>query len=554
MFEPIKLQLTLDMTKLTGLLWDDLVPDQDQEKWKDLLARFVDFGKMSVNRCMIPADIDSTSGIRLICLSDAAENNGGAAVYAGRRLKDGSWSCALMSAKSKLMKGTIPRNELSAILLMTEVAFIVKKALGDSVEEVIYVTDSTIALCWVHNSTKRLRIFVLNRVETIRRMIEWITGDQNIPLFHIDGTTNLADLLTKEHILGIQDVSTGSECQEGKPWMKLDTDTIPLKKYSDLTVTNEVDDQVKLECYDQLLLENPISTNTLFRLHSDTPCVSAAAAGRGTQVLPIDPIYFGWYKTLRILKNVILFTKLVRHKLHGEVRSFTCSVCEEEEVTDQEAEMMLFRYETKIVKKTLKPEKIKQFTEEDGILYHQGRLSAENPFRSEDLDGIPFLDFYEFSDKVPVILIDSPVLYSLVMAVHTRVKPHSGIEISVKTISNKVKVVGNIRSLLKRVKSDCTKCSLILKKTVELEMSPHPSPRTLLAPPFYSTMIDIAYGFPGLAFKNSRKTIRVYAVVFVCLMSGATNILAVEGIETQDKLLRPLRDTPVCMEFLRKCT
>ena len=189
-------------------------------------------------------------------------------------------------------------------------------------------------------------------------------------------------------------------------------------------------------------------------------------------MLPIDPIYFGWYKTLRILKNVILFTKLVRNKMHGKSRNYTCNVCEGEEVTDQEAEMMLYRYETKVIKKTLKSEKIKQFTEEDGILYHQGRHSAENPFRSEDLDEIPFLDFYVFSGKVPVILIDSPILYSLVMAVHTRIKPHSGIEISVKTISNKVKVVDNIRALLKRVKSDCTRCSLILKKTVGDESSP----------------------------------------------------------------------------------
>ena len=52
----------------------------------------------------------------------------------------------LMSAKSKLMKRTIPHNKLSAIMLITEVAFIVKKALGDRVDSVIYVTDSNIAL------------------------------------------------------------------------------------------------------------------------------------------------------------------------------------------------------------------------------------------------------------------------------------------------------------------------------------------------------------------------------------------------------------------------
>ena len=85
-------------------------------------------------------------------------------------------------------------------------------------------------------------------------MIEWTNGDQDITLFHKDGTLNLADLLTKEHDLEVQDVSLGSEWQEGKAWMKLCTDDMPLKKYSDLTVTTAIDDQVKAECFDQLLL------------------------------------------------------------------------------------------------------------------------------------------------------------------------------------------------------------------------------------------------------------------------------------------------------------
>ena len=74
----------------------------------------------------------------------------------------------------------------------------------------------------------------------------------------------------------------------------------------------------------------------------------------------------------------------------------------------------------------------------------------------------------------------------------------------------------------------------MLKKTVDLEVSPHPEPRRILGLPFYSVMMDIAYGFPGVAFKNARKAIKVYALVFVCLMSGTTNIIALEGIETQD--------------------
>ena len=106
----------------------------------------MDFPKLSVPRICIPADKDSISGIRLICVTDAAINAGRAAVYAGRKLKDSTWSCPLVASKSKLMKATVPRNELSATMLGTELMYLVAKSMGSRVEDVIFVTDSTIAL------------------------------------------------------------------------------------------------------------------------------------------------------------------------------------------------------------------------------------------------------------------------------------------------------------------------------------------------------------------------------------------------------------------------
>ena len=86
------------------------------------------------------------SGIRFICVTDAVITAGGAAVYAGRKLKDSTWSCALVASKSKLMKATFPQNELSAIMLGTELIYLVAKSMGSKVEDVIFTTDSTIAL------------------------------------------------------------------------------------------------------------------------------------------------------------------------------------------------------------------------------------------------------------------------------------------------------------------------------------------------------------------------------------------------------------------------
>ena len=86
-------------------------------------------------RCCIPSSEESVLKIRLICLADAAEIAGGAVIYAGRKLKTGEWSCTVLALKSKLMDARKPRNDLSAILVCTELAFLVKRALGDLVGE-----------------------------------------------------------------------------------------------------------------------------------------------------------------------------------------------------------------------------------------------------------------------------------------------------------------------------------------------------------------------------------------------------------------------------------
>ena len=248
-WEPIKVQMKLELKKIQDLDWDVVIPDDQQAEWKEILRDYVFLHEIMIPRFCIPSLQVADPEIRLICLSDAAELCGGAAIYAGRRYFDGSWSCSLLASKSKMMDATIPRNELSAILLCTELAFLVKKALGDRVGEIIYVTDSTIALSWCNNTNLKLRLFVYNRVMTILRMCEWTTGAKEIPLYHIESDLNLADLLTKKHPLQYKDVSAGSRWIEGMSWMKLETKDMPLLAYDQLRVEKPIEDEVKVECF-----------------------------------------------------------------------------------------------------------------------------------------------------------------------------------------------------------------------------------------------------------------------------------------------------------------
>ena len=126
LLEPIKLQLKLHLANLNGKDWKETLTIEELEFWVEKLVEFVDLPEIRVPRCIIPAGF-SKQDIRLVCFADSANDAGGAAIYAGVEITPGVYSSALVATKSRLMKGTVPRNELSAIMLMAELAFVVKR-------------------------------------------------------------------------------------------------------------------------------------------------------------------------------------------------------------------------------------------------------------------------------------------------------------------------------------------------------------------------------------------------------------------------------------------
>ena len=135
---------------------------------------------------------------------------------------------------------------------------------------------------------------------------------------------------------------------------------------------------------------------------------------------------------------------------------------------------------------------------------------------------------------LPVVSADSEIFFAYTLHVHHKVRPHSGVELTLKEISKSMMVINNPRRIIQQIRKNCPKCRIIAKRTVELRMMHHPAARTHLAPPFYHCQIDTVFGFKGQPYKNARKNFKMYALVIVCILTGATNILAMEGLETQD--------------------
>ena len=85
-------------------------------------------------------------------------------------------------------------------------------------------------------------------------MIEWTTGlTDDLPLYHNQGTKNLADLLTKKHFLPREEVDCDSECQCqcGQGWMTLSLEEMLLTTFSDLKLDRDSQDIIGIECYQE---------------------------------------------------------------------------------------------------------------------------------------------------------------------------------------------------------------------------------------------------------------------------------------------------------------
>ena len=573
LWEPMKLQLKLHSARLNSLPWDQKLSSEEENFWKTRLIQFVRFRDLSAPRCTIPPDSESSSGIRLICMSDAGASAGGAAVYAGRKLHDGTWTCSLLTSRSRLMKATVPRNELSAILMMAELAFVAKKSLGSRVSRIIYLTDSNIAMSWMQNTNIKLRAYTFARVEASRRLIQMTTGEEEIPIFHIDGPKNIADLLTKYHELSIQDLSTGSLWQCGHPWMHKDEDHMNLHNYEDLKIDTNSTSEITTECFSEPFIpdtqEGKYSNHGIILQHFMSKCfdddpdpdldldmddldetLQENDQGIFAHTVskldpppppPLDMIKYGWERGISILNNVFWFCQNCLHRLQKcEILNFICPICKKKnDPRDNRdlSKLALYRHETIMIKSTIHKQRLVKYFEQDGILKFQGRFSKDNPIKFVNLDNVPFLDSHLITDPIPIVRADSHLLYSFIIEVHCNRIPHAGVETTVREVLKEMMPIRGLRNLIKRIKSDCLKCRMLERKTVELQMSQHPGSRTLIAPPFFHMMIDIAFGFKGQTFKKSRTSLKFYAFVGVCILTGATNILLLEGLQTQDVIL-----------------
>lgn len=189
---PMKL-LFQDLVK-SGIGWDEPLDPPAQARWQRCHEVLKSLAEVSLPRWYFtePPGPKTETELHLFC--DASEKGYGAVAYLRTDDGQGHIHCALVMAKSRVapIKAiTVPRLELAAAVLATELAKGIKAEIQLPLKDTIYWSDSAVALYYIRNEKSRFATFVANRVSKIR--------DSSSPSqwHHVAGKHNPADLASR---------------------------------------------------------------------------------------------------------------------------------------------------------------------------------------------------------------------------------------------------------------------------------------------------------------------------------------------------------------------
>ena len=216
-FVPITIGLTLDLREAVKQTeaWDDAVPDELRGKWVQNFLRLEKLKGIKFQRARMPESAVSIK-MDLIVAVDAAKEVKVVGAWGRFKLKDGGFSCQHIIGRALLadVDATIPKNELDALCMGSNLGWILRQTLDDWASSSILIGDSTIALCWVSSEKKRLSLFHRNRCVQIRR------GTDLEIMYHVGSECNPSDVGTRPEAVKDTDVGPSSKWEKGLPWMR----------------------------------------------------------------------------------------------------------------------------------------------------------------------------------------------------------------------------------------------------------------------------------------------------------------------------------------------
>ena len=560
---PVMAGIKLDIAQLHKHCpnWDDPIPSHLKEIWIQNFGVIDGLRDLRFHRAVVPSDAKNLD-IETIETADAGNELVCAAVYARFLRRDGSYSCQLVLARTKVIHDySTPRGELEAAWLNAGTGHIVRLSLGDRLKRSWKLSDSQVALHWIHCVRYALKMWVRNRVVEINRLTDQSSWR------YVGSKDNIADLATRKGAK-LHDVKSESPWIRGLPWMREPEKRFPVKKYEEICLSAKDQTDAGIEkidadvhdCFPTRYVPQEVGDRYSFSDYLIDPNKYRFKTLNRVLALAfifLSKIYDRWNKRcntdrkLNFLRerdfSICASQKQVGHFFCGFLKEnllkpVTVVVRISEKMLNA-ARAYFFEKASAEVIKFVDPKKYKNITTlNDGILYHTGRILMVQEIDNRSHLSDACLDLSASTFCVPVTDFHSPVAYSVVAETHWHDQDvsHGGVESVLRYAQRTSHIIGG-RTLVKGMKKACPRCRFLEKKGLKVAMGAVSDDSLRIAPVFYVSQVDICGPFKAYSPANRRATLKVWFVVFCCSVTGATDCRIMEDYSTDGFLLAFIR-------------
>lgn len=475
--------------------WDDKVPNDIAQEWSKFVNNLSNLHAINIPRHVF---CDKCLHKELHIFTDASQVAYGACAYVRSVDNQSAVLVRLLCSKGKvapLTPTTIPRLELCGALLGARLYSKIKQSLETNFDTVLFWTDSTIVLGWLHMSPNLLKTYVQNRVSEIHEL----TNEHQWR--HVKGRDNPADQVSRGLHLGA--LGNSSTWWNGPSFLREPnydttcTDTAPSCIALPETKSNVI----------STLLSNEVIDGSLFPFlrFSQLSRLQRAAA-----------------YVLRFIHN--LRNKLSRRSGALSPEELSESLLALARFSQQES----FPNEYKALNNNIKLHKrhyilkLNVFVDNKKLIRVGGRITNSS---------------FDYDKKHPILLSTKHYFTLLLFRHHHKTLLHAAPQLLLYSLREQWWPIGG-RNLARMVVHRCITCARFRAAPVAPLMGNLPPERLQPGFPFIKCGVD--YAGPVLIINRrgrGAKTIKSYICLFVCFVTRAIHLELVSDLSSDAYLL-----------------
>lgn len=475
--------------------WDQAVPAVAESTWLSFVNDL-----NNINQYKIPRQLllnKPYKSVELHGFSDASKKAYGACIYVKCENISGEVSIHLLCAKSRvapLKTITLPRLELNAAVLLTNLMHKVLDIFDIQFSNKYFWTDSTIVIAWINDSPANLKQYVANRIATIQKYSP--PGDWR----HVRSNDNPADIVSRGATA--HQLLDSHLWWHGPPFLKGTSDEWP--SLSKLTIDDD-------SAYEE-------NKNICLNVSHQEP------------ELPVMSRFSSFLKLQGVIAYCLRFYKIIKHKIRNNGPITIDELNEATNVIVKYIQIRAFAYEHKMLiscqtdtRKRLisKISKLDPFIDTAGILRVGGRLK-QAPI--------------SYDNKHPMLLPEKHHVTNLIIRQCHENELHAGIQATLAAIRRRFWPVG-ARNLTRKIVRSCIKCSKVNPKFITPKMGDLPKQRLQSIRPFNTTGVDFAGPFLIKEGRTrSMRKVKAYIGLFICFATKAVHLELVGDLTTKSFL------------------